>query len=474
MELIISKIDNTFIKIDAEPGILRDLQDHFSFSIPGARFIPAFKRGWDGKIRLFKIGPKTIYAGLYHKIVEYAEFNGYSVSGYEPPLKSTETAQISRWVESLTRPGIQVRDYQISSLERCIQRERALILSPTGSGKSFLIYMLIKHYQKRTLIVVPTINLTSQMESDFRDYGFDGSIHTIHHGKEKEVDAQVQIGTFQSLSKMPKEWFKKFDMLIVDEAHLATSKSITSIVEQMNHVELRFGFTGTIEDSKCNAMILEGLFGEIYRTSSTSELIEKKILSDLNIECVTFKYTDEERKLCKTLTYAEEVDFIVRHERRNNIIKQLVLGLKGNSLLLFQYVDKHGKELYEMLKDCGRPVYYISGEISGQEREKIRKSIESDNNAILIASVGTVSTGVNIVSLKNIIFASPSKSKIRVLQSIGRVLRRSSNKDRSVLFDLSDDLSWKSRKNYTLKHFIHRLKIYNQEEFQYKIRTIKI
>lgn len=295
-------------------------------------------------------------------------------------------------------------------------------------------------------------------------------IKTITYKKPNLISA-----TWQSLYKMPKEYFSKFEVVIIDEVHLAKSASLTKIMEKCENISIRLGFTGTLDDLKTNEMILIGLFGNVFKTTSTTELIEKKVLSDFKIQCLTLKYPDEERKMCKKMKYDEELDFIVRHSKRNELIKHLILKMKGNTLVLFQFVDKHGKELYNLIKNStDRPVYYISGETKSEERNNIRKRIEKEENAILIASIATSAVGINIVSLKNIVFTSPSKAKIRTLQSIGRVLRKSENKKKAILWDISDDLSWKTRKNYTLKHFAERLKIYNKENFEYKLHSINL
>ena len=203
---------------------------------------------------------------------------------------------------------------------------------------------------------------------------------------------------------------------------------------------------------------------------------ERKQLADLTIKSLLLKYDDETRKLVRGADYHNEMDFLVRNEARNKFIKNLALSLKGNTLLLFQYVDKHGKVLFDMLsKEADtRKIFFISGNVEGEEREKIRQIIETEQDAIVVASYGTSSTGINIRNLSNVIFASPSKSLIRVLQSIGRGLRTSDNKTSATLFDIGDDMAWKSKQNYTLLHFNERIKIYQNEKFKYKIYNIDI
>jgi superfamily II DNA or RNA helicase len=189
------------------------------------------------------------------------------------------------------------------------------------------------------------------------------------------------------------------------------------------------------------------------------------------------KYEDEICKALKGATYQEEVDFIVRNEKRNQFISNLALDQSGNSLILFQFVEKHGKVLYEMIKSKSKDpskIHYVSGETDVNTREEIRKITELSDGAIIVASLGTFSTGINIKKLNNIIFASPSKSQVKVLQSIGRGLRKSPDGKGTKLFDFADDLHWKSKKNYTLNHAAERLKIYSKEEFDYKIYEIKL
>ena len=344
-----------------------------------------------------------------------------------------------------------------------------------NSGKTWIAYLLYRWYSKKTLIIVPTVGLCSQSSQDFIDYGCPDNIQVINEGKSTDITCNLVFATWQSIFRMPKEWFRQFEMVIGDECHLFAAKSLVSIMEKLDQCPLKFGMTGTLDDSKINGMVLEGLFGPVFRTTTTAELIEKKVLSNFRIECLSITYPEIEKKFCKEFTYAEELDYIVTHPKRNKLICNLTQKLKGNTIVLFQFVEKHGKELYEMIKkSTNRPVYYISGEVKGEERERLRKLIETQNDVILVASVGTSSVGLNLISLTNIVFASPSKSKIRTLQSIGRVLRRSKTKTNAVLWDISDDLCWKSRKNYTFRHFMERVKIYAREQFDYKLHKINL
>jgi superfamily II DNA or RNA helicase len=195
-------------------------------------------------------------------------------------------------------------------------------------------------------------------------------------------------------------------------------------------------------------------------------------LSQLDIQCLVLKHSPQTFD-----TYEDEIQYIISHKQRNRFIKNLALDLKGNTLVLFQRVESHGAVLYEEInknKGEDQKVFFVHGGVDAEERELVREITERENNAIIVASYGTFSTGINIKKLHNVIFASPSKSRVRNLQSIGRVLRKGKDKTKAVLYDISDDCTYKSRRNYTLNHLIERIKIYNEENFNYEIITIQL
>jgi superfamily II DNA or RNA helicase len=467
-----------YARIECEPSTAMEIAERFTFMVPGAKFSPMYKNKlWDGKIRIFNPMNRLLYIGLIPELENLCNSRKYHIE-YEIENADIEFSlhEAEKFVKAL-EPKYEPRDYQYEAFVHAIRKRRALLLSPTGSGKSLIIYMLACYYQSKTLIVVPTTSLVHQMASDFEDYGFPKKlIHKIMSGEEKETDAPYVISTWQSIFKMPKPWFKQFKVVIGDEAHLFKAKSLTAIMTKLDECKYRFGFTGTLDGTQTNKLILEGLFGPVKRVAATSELIEQKYLSDLKIKSCLLKHPDETKKLLYRSEYQDEMDFLVKCEKRNRFIVNLALSLKGNSMVLFQYVEKHGKVLYDMLtKEAPNvKIYFISGGIDSQKREEIRKILETEQNAILVASYGTSSTGLNIRNLSNVIFASPSKSLVRVLQSIGRVLRMTESKDVATLFDIGDDISWKSRKNYTLNHYNERLEIYNKEKFSYKKYDIQL
>jgi superfamily II DNA or RNA helicase len=480
MDIIeIQTFDQTYNKIICDPGIGYELNEYFTFEVPGAKFMPAVRnKVWDGKIRLYNVMSCLLYAGLNKYVEEFAKSRNYLII-YKSDFSADEFSlkEANDFIETLNIPAkFERRDYQIDAFIYAARHRRALMLSPTASGKSFIIYLLTRYYNARTLIIVPTTSLVSQLASDFSDYGFlsNDFVHRIFAGQDKQTDKPITISTWQSIYKLPKEYFQQFDVVIGDEAHLFKAKSLTSIMSKLNNCRYRFGFTGTLDGTQTHKLVLEGLFGPVRKVTTTAELIYQEHLTNFQIKAIILKYPDSARQQLKSADYQAEIDYIVRNPARNNFIKNLALSLEGNTLLMFQFVEKHGQVLYDLLKNCGRPVFFVHGGVDGENRETIRELLKTEQNAIVVASAGTFSTGVNIPSLRHLISASPSKSQVRVLQSIGRVLRKSADKNGATLYDIADDLTWKNRKNFTILHFVARMTLYNEEKFDYKIYPVNL
>ena len=483
--LIISKKNEVFLQVQAEPHVYYELADQFTFDVPGAKFSPAYKKKfWDGKIRLFSTQTGQIYVGLLDRVVQFCKDHGYSYEftnnkHYGTPFEVNEGISkegVKDYMDAICKH--KPRDYQIDGVYDALRHNRKLLISPTASGKSLMIYSIVRYYVERkqnTLIVVPTTSLVEQMYKDFADYGWDvGSFcHKIYAGRERETNSQVIITTWQSIYKLPRKYFERFSVVVGDEAHQFKSKSLISIMTKLADAKYRFGFTGTLDGSQTHKWVLEGLFGPSYKIIKTNELMKKGHVATLDINVLLLKHPPN-----KFETFEEEVQYIINHNRRNNFIKNLALDLKGNTLILFARVEKHGEPLYNLINNSNiienRRVFFVHGGIDTEDREEIRDITERETNAIIVASYGTFSTGINIKNLHNVIFASPSKSRIRNLQSIGRVLRKGDNKIKATLYDIADDISYKSRKNYTLNHLIERIKVYNEENFNYDIVTVPL
>ena len=487
--LIIEKKNEVYITIECESDVQREISEFFTFYVPGYKFMPAFRnRMWDGKIRLFSQKTKEIYFGLYPYVKAFAEERGYTiVCGKGVDIDNKENRDTVKHFCNSLGQKFETRDYQIDAVYYSLKRDRALLLSPTASGKSFIIYSLIRYYTHlikeqtnyKCLLIVPTTSLVEQMYTDFESYGWNvkKNCHRLYSGYSNQTDKKVLISTWQSLYKLPKSYFEQFGCVFGDEAHLFKSKSLTEIMTKLIDCKYRIGLTGTLDGAHTHKLVLEGLFGAVNKVTTTKKLMDKKQLSNLAVRCLILKHSEANAKMVASGKYQDEIDHLVSSKPRNNFIKNLALKIKGNTLILFQLVEKHGKGLYELIKNKSgkdREVFFVYGGVDAEQREKVREIAEKSNNAIIVASYGTFSTGINIRNLHNIIFASPSKSRIRNLQSIGRGLRLGDNKVNATLYDIADDLQYKSKENFTLKHFQERINIYTEEEFDYEIHNINL
>lgn len=501
--ITVKKKDETSIRIHSDDsGTLMEISEFFTFYTEGYRYMPAFKnKTWDGKVRIFDRRTNTLPYGLLANLADFAKSRGYSLNLDKDvlPQNVPSVEDITKFIDNLVitdnKNGlIRPRDYQYEAVIHAIRKERSLLISPTGSGKSLIIYILIRWFlsnnedpRKKVLVVVPTTSLVSQLHKDFEDYTqqdrwFDASnaVHEIYSGKEKfNIDAPIIVTTWQSAINLPKSWFLQFGMVIGDEAHLFKAKSLTTIMSAITNAPFRIGTTGTLDNTQVHELVLTGSFGPVHRVTTTKALIDSNTLADLKIKCIVLKYEDEIRKIGSKMEYKDEIDFLVGCSARNNFIANLTVGLKGNSLVLFNLVQKHGKPLYELIKakagvDTKRKIFFVSGSTDVDDRERIRALVEKETDAIIVASSGTFSTGINIKNIHNIVFAAPTKSQVRVLQSIGRGLRKSDNDETTVVIDISDNLSWKSKKNHTMKHAIERVNIYAKESFNYKLYEIPL
>jgi len=482
--IILHKRNEAFIQFECDRGTAQELSDYFTFFVPGYQFMPAFKnRIWDGKVRLADLRNFTIYHGLVPYIQQFCDERDYTLT-IDPEVNSAinySAIEAKEFIDTLNLPYV-VRDYQLKSFIQAVRNKRIMILSPTASGKSLILYMILRYLQhtnhQKGLLIVPTTSLVEQMYKDFEDYGFDSDqyCHRQYSGKEKHSDKFLTITTWQSIYKNPKEYFEQFDFVLGDEAHQFKAKSLTTIMSGLENASYRIGCTGTLDGAQTHKLVLEGLFGPVYKFVTTAELIEQGHLAEFKIKCLILGYPEEVRKMAKGWDYQTEIEYIVMNPKRNEFIRNLALSLEGNTLILFQFVEKHGKDLYAAIKEHAkkRHVFFVFGGTDVDVRESVRSITEKENDGIIVASYGTFSTGINIRNLHNVVFASPSKSRVRNLQSIGRGLRIGDNKESATLFDIADDFRIGKYTNYTLKHFIERVKIYDDEKFNYKFYNIEI
>ena len=482
-DVIIVKKNELDIVLECEQHVLHEMSEAFSFDVEGASFSPAYRRKfWDGKIRLLSTATKTLPAGLTYQACRWLDRHGYSWDFMNNPYYGTPYEVDERVFEEGVElfmnkiSGIKPRQYQIDTVFHALKEFRKTIVSPTGSGKSLMIYAIaryLKSIDKKVIIVVPSKGLVEQMTKDFADYGWDTeeNVHKIYAGHSKDVQKPITITTWQSVYGLDKKWFRQFDAVIGDECHNFKAKSLQGIMKKLPDAKWRYGFTGTLDGKNVHKLILEGHFGPVYKTTTSSDLMEKGFLAKLNVEIIQLKHTHE-----KFENYNEEIEFIGNMYKRNRFICNLARSLEGNVLVLFGRVDGHGIPMHEMISNMTeRPVHLIYGDTKVKVREEVRAISEKTSNNIILGSYGTMSTGVNIKNLHHVIFASPSKSRIRVLQSIGRGLRKAKGKKTAMLYDIADDFRKEhGRNNFTLNHLAERIRYYIDEDFEYRVTEMTL
>lgn len=496
--------NETHMKVLIEDfGTEQEFSDYFTFYAPGYKFHPKFKANmWDGKIRLFNSRRKTLYKGLLDIVIKFCK-DGEIPFECDPKLRNSTaitSEQTRAFIDGLNLHArgvkLAVSDYQYDAVFQALSSKRNLLVSPTSSGKSLMIYSKIRyhleHHNHRILLVVPTTALVEQMLSDFKDYSsangwdVDGNVQTLYSGKDKYFHKNILISTWQSLTAMMKDkeaegfndLLQSVDMAIFDEAHSYKASVVLETMEQFTRTIWRTGTTGTLDGTKINELVLRGLMGPVYTVTTTRELMDAGKVSDLKIRAIVLKYPEEICRAFKGMKYKEEINFLVANEKRNRFIINLVNACKGNSLILFNFVERHGEVLHDLLLkklSKERKVYLITGSTPVAEREKVRLGIEYEKDSVVIATASLFSQGINIPSIENIIFAVPTKSTIRVRQSIGRGLRLKEGKSHCKLFDIADDFRYgKARANTTLTHFEERIKIYDKEQFDWTLTKVQL
>lgn len=483
-DIRITKHNEAFVRISCEPAILEELAAFFTFYADDYKFSPMYKRKvWDGKIRLLNKKTMQLPHGLSFYVCKIARDKGYTCLN-ETNKETNFTLKDAEFFASALKLPMEPRDYQLAAFATAIRSNRRLILSPTASGKSLVAYLIMRFLLqfecKQGILIVPTTSLVEQMYGDFEDYSknnkwnVETNCQKVYAGFDKRISNPLVISTWQSLQDFPPKYFSPFDFIIGDEAHTFKAKSLSYIMNNMNNARFRVGMTGTVKDTQVNLLSIEGHFGPTYKAISTKELMDRGQIAQLQIKCLVLSHPEHARKKAFDMDYQQEVDFIVSNLTRNEYVTDLALSMEKNTLVLFNYVEKHGQIIHDLIQEKaqGRKVFFVHGGVDAEDRETIRHLTEQENDVIIVASLGTFSTGVNIKNLHNVIFAHIGKSKIKILQSIGRGLRLSENKTNAVIYDLVDDLRYKDKINFSMKHYVERVKIYNEEKF--KISNSKV
>ena len=477
------------------------IYNHFSFFVDGYKYMPLYKAEvWDGQVHLYNINTKRLYFGLYDELIQWSRDKSIEIViieleriAKESPTDNYSLDYIQSWIDSQVITSgddvIELRDYQEAAIIECLLNDRKVIKSPTSSGKTLIMYLISKFYfehGKRILILTDSTNLVSQTYTDWIDYSqenkFDvsGNVQQIHAKLDSTIKYPIAISTWQSQhSKKKKEDFsyfnELFDAILIDEVHKADTKSITGILENCTKVKYRFGFSGSVKKSKVSQLQLIGLIGNIYQATTTRQLIDRGEVADIKINMLIVKYPKLVHKALKDKKYPDQINWITNLQDRNKFIVNLAADRPGNSLILFNF-EEHGKYLFELTKELypDIPVFFINGNTDVAERESIRAIIETLDKSITVGSFGTIATGWSVKRLHNLIFAHPYKSPIKIIQSIGRVLRLGKNKFKSKLFDICDVPVTSGRRDYLKKHTSARAEIYTNEELNFITHEIML
>lgn len=491
MGVYLEKIDEVWCRLHAPIDITTEISAFLTFEVPNAAFIKnRIGNKWDGKIRLLKRPGNKTYIGLTNLIKKYCEERSYEFK--TNCLFKTDWAEKSKEIFEQFLKEVQIkigrkqaalRDYQEEIIKIGIENTRATFLSATSSGKSVCIYALARFYEtdlkpnEKILIIVPTINLVEQLVENFKEYSFgtewdySKNIFKIYHGQ-KSNNGHIIISTWQSLYNKPKEYFQNIKVVICDEVHTAKANKIAKLFEKMTNAQFRYGFTGTLDDVPLNRFTICGLFGDVFNIINTSKLIESKQASDLKIIATEINYKQKPNFF---KDYQKEIEYLCFNETRNKFICNIASSLKGKTLILVARI-KHGELLEKMLKEQlpEREVYFVYGKTPGDVREEIRQQVENSVNSIIVANVQLFAAGIDIKSLSNVILAHPTKSKIRLLQSIGRILRLHPTKKIAKFFDLGDNLRSGGLNNFAYSQFLQRLKLYMKEKLSIDTRRVTI
>lgn len=499
-DIVISFHNHSHVKVaTSTESIFYELRDYFSFEVEGAKFNPKFRYGgWNGRINLLEFNGLLPY-GLVSQVKTFASNMEYSVfidPDIIPQPEFKTNVEFDEWINSkkIYSGGTQISPhwYQKDAVFEAINNKRKILNLPTSAGKSLIQCLLslyyLENYEGKVLILVPTTALVDQMKADFVDYGLfpAAAIGQLRGGKKPSNDQLIVVSTWQTAIKQDPEWFEQFGMLLCDEMHLAVGKSITTIINRLAHCPFKIGLSGSLRDGKANIMQYVGLFGEIFKPVSTAQLMEDGQVTDLKINVIDLKYPEAVQKAIKGKTYQEEIKFITGSKKRVDWIAKLSLGLakrNENSFVMFKNIA-HGKAIYEKLKESHDKVFYVSGEVDTDTRNALKAMAESDTGIIVVASYGVFSTGISVKNLHHVVLAHPVKSKVIILQTIGRVLRKHDSKSKANVWDIIDDMAIlkkqkdgtfkRTNHNYALKHGLERIERYASERFDYSIKAVNI
>jgi len=505
-DVLIDKKDASYFYLVPSYQTLKDsFYKAFSWYVEGYKYMPQYKNTpWDGKIYFYKAGTCEMPLGLWDMVIEKCKNEGLNV-GFNWKWKERKISkrEVKDFIKRFS--PFPLRDYQFNAIYWGLRKRRLSIEIPTSGGKTVLIYLFARWFYesgKKVLIIVPRVQLVEQTYEEFYEWDkewCEKNVLRIHGGvdwKGKEKEYKVIISTWQSLHEKKKVFFKQFDALIVDEAHSSKANVLRKICEKCVNAWDRIGLSGTYPSKKwSDYWSIVSSIGPVKRFTTYKKMVENDWIADFEIVSIILKYPKKflqvVEKLWKAYQDIKGIEFdnyrsrIIRYNfeceiqmysyLRNLFLLEMAKKMKKNSIFLFTRRE-HGKILYELFKNeiKDKEIYYIDGTVKVEDREFFKQRMEEKNNVIIVASYGTFSEGINIKNLHNIVFCSSYKSKIKVLQSIGRVLRKLENKEAKI-FDIVDYFPFGgNEENILVRHFKRRERYYKMYEMKYEVKWVNL
>jgi superfamily II DNA or RNA helicase len=457
---------------------LPNIREHFSVEDKQQVFKRRYAIGYRPQTRLYAITPQGRFEPrLIFSILEFLQNQDIQFN-IELTDKFKDIIFIPELKENLTKLNLELRDYQEESVKLALKNKSGVIILPTSAGKTLVIATLVKSIQDqhdfKALILVPDIQLVAQTYSDFIDYGIPESEITKWTGStEPDKNAKIVISNAQILlsEKQDLSLLKDIKLLVIDEVHkLKYGNKINKVVEQIPAL-FRYGFTGTLPDYKIDQWNIFGKIGRVIYFKESIDLRDQNYISQVHVAALKLTYKNPPQFTTPsmhnpTAGYEEEITWLQTNPYRNAIIIKLVNKSDKNTLIMVDRIA-HGEELLRVLQEStNKQVHFVHGAVEIEEREMIRKLMEEHDNVACIAISKIFSTGINIKNLHNIIFAAIGKARIKIIQSIGRSLRKHSSKKLATIFDIWDNL------RYGNKHMVERLALYDREQIPYSVTEL--
>jgi superfamily II DNA or RNA helicase len=473
--------DEVNVKIEGlEVSDRRALQRMFEFEIPGARYLPSVRLGrWNGKVSYFQLGGST-YVNLLSDIIPYLEERGYDIElddirdystnfSFAPVTEDTFGDRV--WPERHERAGqpIKLRDYQVAIVNNFLENPQCIQEVATGAGKTLMTAALSYSCESmgRTLIVVPNKSLVTQTEADYINLGLDVG---VYYGDRKEWNHQHVVCTWQSLNNILKntkngvaevtvgDFMEGVVAIIIDEVHQAKAEVLKQLLTGiMSHVPIRWGLTGTIPKERFESTSLLVSIGPVINRLSASELQEREVLARCHVNIVQ---TQDGVELSD---YQSELKHLLTNGKRLDTVAKLILKIveTGNTLVLVDRVAA-GEELVARLPNS----VFVSGNTKVQDRKTEYDELATSDDKIIVATYGVAAVGINIPRIFNLVLIEPGKSFVRVIQSIGRGVRKAEDKDFVQIWDITSNCRFAKR------HLTKRKEFYKEANYPFAIEKL--